>query len=61
MLQHIIRITKAQGYDGLRLVASQHNAPALALYEKNGFSRCGEVTADMSIDGHEYFCYQLKF
>lgn len=57
ILQNIIRISKEKGYDGIRMLVSKNNAAALALYDKNGFEKCGEVFK-FDID---FFCYQIKF
>ena len=34
MLENIIRMAKEKGYDGIRILVSKTNEPALALYEK---------------------------
>ena len=57
MIHEIILAVKARGFDGINLIAGKTNPAALALYEKNGFLRCGEA----SMFGHDYYCYQLKF
>lgn len=57
MLRHIIRTAKEKGYGGIRMLVSKGNAPALAMYDKNGFERCGEVFR-FDID---FFCYQIRF
>jgi ribosomal protein S18 acetylase RimI-like enzyme len=55
ILQNIIRIVKEKGYDGIRMLVSKTNCAALALYDKNGFERCGEVFK-FDID---FYCYQI--
>jgi len=57
ILQHTIEAMRAKGYDGMRFTACKKNLPALALYDKNGFERCGEVFRF----GRENCCYQMKF
>lgn len=57
MLQSIIGVAKGNGYDGIRFLVSRNNPAALALYEKNGFERCGEVFR-YDID---FYCYQITF
>ena len=55
LLQHCFEIAKKQGFDGIRILVADKNTAALALYEKNGFERCGEVFR-YDID---FYCYQL--
>lgn len=57
ILQNIIKVAKEKGYDGIRMLVSKTNSAALALYEKNGFERCGEVFK-FDID---FYCYQITF
>ena len=57
ILQHIIRTAKEKGYDGIRFIVSKTNPAALALYDKNGFEKCGEV---FRFD-RDWYCYQMKF
>ena len=57
MLENLIRMAKEKGYDGIRILVSKTNEPALALYEKNGFERCGQVFR-FDID---FYCYQITF
>jgi len=57
MLKHCIEIAKAQGFDGMRFLVAKINARALAMYEKNGFERCGEAVM-YDID---FFQYQMCF
>jgi ribosomal protein S18 acetylase RimI-like enzyme len=57
LLQNIMNIVKKKGYDGMIFLVSKGNAAVLALYEKNGFKKCGEV---YRFD-HDFYCYQLKF
>ena len=57
LLKNIIRTSKEKGYDGIRMLVSKSNMPALAMYDKNGFERCGEVNKfDM-----DFYCYQIVF
>ncbi|NLO48750.1 MAG: GNAT family N-acetyltransferase [Clostridiales bacterium] len=57
ILQHIIKTAMEKGFDGIRMLVSKTNPAALALYEKNGFARCGE-TYMFDID---FYCYEMKF
>ena len=57
LLSNIIRTAKEKGYDGIRMLVSKTNTAALALYEKNGFERCGEVFRF----GIDFYCYQITF
>ncbi|MCL2815894.1 MAG: GNAT family N-acetyltransferase, partial [Oscillospiraceae bacterium] len=57
ILQHVIAAMKGQGFDGMRFIVSQTNYAALALYDKNGFERCGETF----VFDRNWYCYQMKF
>ncbi|MCL2851652.1 MAG: GNAT family N-acetyltransferase [Defluviitaleaceae bacterium] len=57
ILQNVIDSVKARGFDGIRMAVSKSNAAALALYDKNGFAKCGE-TSMYDID---FYCYQMEF
>ena len=57
MLRHIIAEMNRQGFDGMKFVVSKTNPAALALYDKNGFERCGETVAF----GIDWYCYQMVF
>ena len=57
VLQQCIAIAKERGHDGMRFLVSRDNASALAMYEKNGFSRCGEAR-EYDID---FYCYEMTF
>jgi L-amino acid N-acyltransferase YncA len=57
ILQKIIQTAKEKGYDGIRMLVSKTNSAALALYDKNGFEKCGE-TFMYDID---FYCYQIVF
>jgi ribosomal protein S18 acetylase RimI-like enzyme len=56
ILKHIIKTAEEKGFDGIRILVSKTNPAALALYDKNGFERCGEVFM-YDID---FYCYQIK-
>lgn len=57
ILKNILHAVKEKGYDGITMLVSKTNPAALALYEKNGFERCGEVFRfDI-----EFYCYQINF
>lgn len=57
ILKNTIRTAKEKGHDGIRMLVSKTNIAALALYDKNGFERCGEVFK-FDID---FYCYQITF
>jgi ribosomal protein S18 acetylase RimI-like enzyme len=57
ILQNVIAAMKGKGFDGIRMLVSKTNPAALALYDKNGFERCGE-TFMFEID---FYCYQMCF
>jgi len=57
MLRHVMAVARAGGFDGIRMLVSPTNPAALAMYEKNGFERCGRVF----MFEHDYDCYQLAF
>lgn len=57
ILQNVIRVMKDKGFDGIRILVSKTNPAALALYEKNGFERCGDVFM-FDID---FYRYQIDF
>jgi ribosomal protein S18 acetylase RimI-like enzyme len=55
MVQSIKDAVRERGYDGIILIASKSNPSALALYDKNGFTRCGET----EMYGIAFSCYEL--
>lgn len=57
MINSVIPAVKARGYTGIRLIASRTNPPALALYERCGFIRCGEGNRF----GFDFYSYELIF
>ena len=57
ILQHVIIAMKEKGFDGMRFIVSKTNPAALALYDKNGFERCGEAF----IFDIDWYCYQMVF
>ena len=57
ILKNIIKTAKEKGFDGIRMLVSKTNPSALALYDSNGFEKCGEVFM-YNID---FYCYQIKF
>lgn len=57
ILQNIVKAMREKGYDGIRMLVSKTNPAALALYDKNGFAKCGEAFM-YDID---FFCYEMKF
>ena len=57
LLQNVIKAMADKGYDGMRFTACKNNHAALALYNKNGFEKCGEVFRF----GRNNCCYQMQF
>ncbi len=57
ILKKLIEAAKESGYDGIRMLVSKTNPSALALYDKNGFERCGQ-TFMFNMD---FYCYQMTF
>lgn len=57
ILQNIIKTAKEKDFDGIRMLVSKNNPAALALYDKNGFEKCGEVFM-YELD---FYCYQITF
>jgi ribosomal protein S18 acetylase RimI-like enzyme len=57
MLCNVINAVKKRGFDGIRMLVSKSNPSALALYDKNGFTKCGEAI----MYGIDFFCYEMIF
>ena len=57
LLEHVKCAVKERGFDGIVMMVSKDNLPALTLYEKNGFLRCGEAF----MFGIEFYCYEMGF
>ena len=57
LVQKLAGVLREKGYDGIVLLVSKTNRAALALYEKNGFEKCGEAF----LYGIDFDCYQLCF
>jgi ribosomal protein S18 acetylase RimI-like enzyme len=57
MLNMVINAVKKRGFDGIRMIVSKNNTSALALYNKNGFIKCGETNM-YNID---FCCYEMIF
>ena len=57
MLSKVITDVKTRGFDGIRMLVSKNNPPALALYDKSGFVRRDEINM-YDID---FFCYEMVF
>ena len=55
LLNEIIKILKEKGFDSVRLLVSDGNITAKALYEKLGFKWCGEAY----LHEHDWLCYEL--
>ena len=57
MLNKVIDAIKKRGFDGIRFLVGKNNPSALALYNKNGFTICGETNM-YDID---FYCYEMIF
>jgi len=57
LLKRVIAATRQRGFDGIVLLVSTANPAAIALYEKHGFTRCGEINRY----GFDFYRYQLLF
>jgi ribosomal protein S18 acetylase RimI-like enzyme len=57
ILKNVINAVKERGFDGIRMLVSKTNPAALAMYDKNGFSRCGETF----MYGIDFYCYEMVF
>lgn len=57
LLQQVVAAVKARGFDGIRMLVSVHNPHAIALYDKNGFTRLDEVHRY----GYEFYRYHMVF
>jgi len=57
ILRHVMEAAGERGFDGIRMLVSKSNPTALALYDKNGFHRCG----DTRMYGIDFYCYELVF
>ena len=53
----MIEAVKDRDFDGIRMLVSKTNPAALALYDKNGFEKCGETY----MYGIHFYCYQMNF
>ena len=57
LLKRVIPAVQARGFDGIRMLVSVNHPHALALYDKNGFTRLDEV----HLYGHDFYRYQMVF
>jgi ribosomal protein S18 acetylase RimI-like enzyme len=57
ILKNVIAAVEQKGFDGINMLVSKTNPVALALYDKNGFEKRGEVFM-YEID---FYCYQMQF
>jgi ribosomal protein S18 acetylase RimI-like enzyme len=57
LLQSVIADVKARGFDGIRMLVSINNPHALALYDKNGFTRLDKV----HMYNYDFYRYQMVF
>ena len=57
MLEKIVEFIRNNGFEEIRLLVGKNNVPAIAFYEKNGFTRCGVVNKY----NKDFFCYKKDF
>lgn len=57
MLRNVVNAVKKRRFDGIRMLVSKNNPSALALYDKNGFTKCGETM----MYGIDFYCYEMIF
>ncbi|MBN1777615.1 MAG: GNAT family N-acetyltransferase [Clostridiales bacterium] len=57
LLEQVIAAIKSRGFDGIRMLVSVNNPPALALYDKHGFERLDVV----HMFGLDFYRYQMAF
>ena len=57
MLKQVINAVAERGFDGIRMLVNKNNPAALALYNKNGFRKCGETR----MYDRDFFCYEMNF
>lgn len=55
IVEYVINDAKKQRFDGIRMLVSKTNQPAVALYEKLNFQCCGEI----KMYGNDWCCYEL--
>ncbi|MDR1569662.1 MAG: GNAT family N-acetyltransferase [Oscillospiraceae bacterium] len=55
LLKNVMNAAKERGFDGIRMLVSKKNLSALALYNKNGFIKCGEIV----MYGIDFYCYKI--
>ena len=53
-LSDVLEILSSEGFRAARLAVDKNHLAAIRLYEKLGFSRCGEVYKY----GENFFCYE---
>ncbi|MDR0325136.1 MAG: GNAT family N-acetyltransferase [Oscillospiraceae bacterium] len=57
LLRKVMEAVKKRGFDGIIMLVSKSSPAALALYDRNGFERCG----DAFMFGFDFYCYQMQF
>lgn len=57
ILACLIQDVQKRGFDGIRMLVSKTNPAALKLYDKMGFTCCGEIYKY----GIDFFCYEMVF
>lgn len=62
ILQFCEAFAREHHYDGIRLDAFSENPAALALYERSGYTRIGELSFPFKPVNHQvYYCYEKLF
>jgi ribosomal protein S18 acetylase RimI-like enzyme len=62
MLNKVANAVKERGFDGIRMLVSRNNISALALYDKNGFSKYGfSKYGETNMYGIDFYCYEMGF
>ena len=56
LVRYIENDVKKRGFDGIRFLVSKTNPPALAIYNKLGYKKCGET----NMYDINWFCYEKK-
>ena len=57
VLKKVIDLAKENGFDGIVMLVGKTSYPALGLYNKYGFEKCGET----HMYGNDYYCLRMRF
>ncbi len=57
IMTRLMADVQKRGFDGIRMLVSRTNPPALNLYKKMGFTCCGEIYKY----GVDFYCYEIVF